>query len=363
MPTPRRRSLSLRSLAVAAFLLPACLHAEVNLEALSKKMSQWPREVTLIQDVKLNLKQPDGSVKPGKIAKDTKMEVVSIQPSGIEVRLQQTTIVLPAAVTDLEDRVANGKAAAPTANTPSSPAPGTPSSGGKADPQAVRQRFSEAIKDQVLTLEELNTFTPAEIRTMPENVQKHVAEIRKKLEAEAAQPTSSRPKPVLQSREMTPFIKEVMENLEILEGTNIKPYTNTISFKDKDYYLLLIGNGADDSFKKIIPKIVDYYTRVNRVSKKYEVVYLSLDRTPQNREAFVKEVKMPWPLLKLETVRTSKSFGEYGQNGVPNLVVVDRQGKVVSQGYVGEGDQKSFQPQEALFDLASLLQIPPTVFK
>lgn len=357
-----------------SLLSAGSLRAEVDLEAISKKVSLWPREILLTQDVKLNLKQPDGTVKAGKIATGTKMEVVSVQTTGVEVRLQSTTIILPAAATDLEARINQSKAAKATAAIDKAVTPGTSAApavnSGPVDPEAVRAKFAKFAEDGTLSLAEINQLTPAEIKVMPENIQEEIENARTQLVEEDKATAKSgtkknadgRPKPELQDRQMTPFIKEVMDNLQILEGasTNLKDYTNSISFKDKEYYLLIIASSDDDT-KTIMPKIIDYYNRVNQVTKKYEIVYVTTERTPQGMEAFVKDMKMPWPVLNHETIKSSKTFGKYGKWGVPNLVVVDRKGEVMSQGYVGP--EKVYKPQEVLFDLASLLQLPPGVFK
>jgi hypothetical protein len=349
----------------ALLLLPLSLPAEVDLEALSKKVSLWPKKVKVTADVPMKVRQADGSTVSGVLKTGTELEVVSVQPKGVEVQIQAQRVILPANITDLEARLAKGPAPKPA---------GTPGAvpGGKTapapDPEAVRAKFAKFLEDNELSEAELRQLTPQEIAVMPENMQQHIKSLMSQLPPKGAAPAprpgtpaaggNGRPTPTLQSRELTPFIKQLSGEVSILEGGNVKPYTATISFKDKDYYLLLVGAAYDEKTPKLVTKLIETYNKVNQTTKKYEIIYMSLDRNPQSWEKFVKESKMPWPLLNYKVGTDSKTYGKYASNGVPNLIIVDRKGEVISDANRGTKEEPQFVPREVVLDLASLLQLP-----
>jgi thiol-disulfide isomerase/thioredoxin len=66
----------------------------------------------------------------------------------------------------------------------------------------------------------------------------------------------------------------------------------------------------------------------------FDVVSISLDRTREALEKYVEKEKLPWPVLFEEEAAKAKSTNPvaeyYGVLGIPTLILVDKDGKVVS---------------------------------
>ena len=83
----------------------------------------------------------------------------------------------------------------------------------------------------------------------------------------------------------------------------------------------------------------------------FEVVFVSGDHTPAEMQNYMNEMSMPWPALRWDAVKYSQA-SRLAVPGIPNLVVVDSQGRVVSNSF--EGDNY-LGPHKVLNDLRKLL--------
>ena len=61
---------------------------------------------------------------------------------------------------------------------------------------------------------------------------------------------------------------------------------------------------------------------------------------------------MPWPAIAFRQIDRLKEVKKYAGAGIPCLVVVDRDGKVLSDSYV---DGKYVGPQKVMQDLEQLI--------
>ena len=73
------------------------------------------------------------------------------------------------------------------------------------------------------------------------------------------------------------------------------------------------------------PVLRTFYERTHKESADYEVLAISLDDTREAAQTAAAELKMPFPVL-LDV--SSKVAGRYLVEGIPTLVVIDRDGKV-----------------------------------
>ena len=109
------------------------------------------------------------------------------------------------------------------------------------------------------------------------------------------------------------------------------------------------------------PKLVEFYNRAIPQHPEMAVVFLSKDRSPGEMETFVREAKMPWPVMDFDKLQSKQKeqLKKYQGQGLPNLLLLDVSGKVVSDTYDGE---TFLGPEKVLKDLETLAaRIPPTV--
>jgi hypothetical protein len=64
------------------------------------------------------------------------------------------------------------------------------------------------------------------------------------------------------------------------------------------------------------------------------------------------EANMPWPAIDYQKLGGKDAIRKYAGNGIPDLVVVDASGKVVSDSFAGKqylGPQKVLEDLDAIF--------------
>lgn len=86
--------------------------------------------------------------------------------------------------------------------------------------------------------------------------------------------------------------------------------------------------------RKFTPKLVAYYNQIAATHPEFEVVFISNDKTAPDMERYMRDVQMPWPALNFDKV-AGNELRKYAGSGIPCLVVVDENGKVISDTYSG----------------------------
>ena len=77
-----------------------------------------------------------------------------------------------------------------------------------------------------------------------------------------------------------------------------------------------------------MPGLRENYDRYR--DKGFEVVGISLDRDREALEKFVKEKEVPWPILFESPEKPNPAVEFYGINTIPRMILVGRNGKVIS---------------------------------
>lgn len=103
--------------------------------------------------------------------------------------------------------------------------------------------------------------------------------------------------------------------------------------------------------KKFTPQLVEFYNRVAPQHPEFEVVFVSNDRSPGEMEKYMHEAQMPWPAVDFGKVPGKAALKKYEGDAIPCLVVLDAEGKVISDTYVGK---KYVGPEKVLTDLDAL---------
>jgi len=81
------------------------------------------------------------------------------------------------------------------------------------------------------------------------------------------------------------------------------------------------------------PELVDAYGKIRALYPEFEVVHVNRDRSPAAMATYLREDKMPWPALAWEATRDAREINRYAGSGIPCLVLVDQDGKVLSDSY------------------------------
>jgi nucleoredoxin len=103
--------------------------------------------------------------------------------------------------------------------------------------------------------------------------------------------------------------------------------------------------------RKFTPRLVNWYKQQKTELDKFEVIFVSQDKSKEEMLEYMKQDGMPWPALKFANA-SSSPLEKYSGRGIPCLVVIDQQGKVLSHSYKGE---EYLGPSKVIKDLEGLL--------
>jgi len=122
----------------------------------------------------------------------------------------------------------------------------------------------------------------------------------------------------------------------------------------KKYMLLYFSALWCPPCRAFTPDLVTFYEKQrDTTSHNFDLLFVSSDRTQEAQMQYMTEYKMPWAAVPFDRIEASGVRKAYGARGIPNLVVLDQDGKVVFSSYV---DGKFVGPRKVLADFEKLLK-------
>jgi len=127
----------------------------------------------------------------------------------------------------------------------------------------------------------------------------------------------------------------------------------TASLAQKDYVMLYFSAGWCGPCRAFTPRLESFY-KENASKGNFEVVLVSSDRSAADMTKYMSESGMTFPAIPFDRISASKIQQDFRSGrGIPDLVLVDRQGKIVSASYV---DGKYLGPNKVLTDMQALIK-------
>lgn len=75
------------------------------------------------------------------------------------------------------------------------------------------------------------------------------------------------------------------------------------------------------------PKLVEFY-KANGGGEKFEIIFVSSDRSKKAMFGYMEEEGMPWPVIAYDSIKAT-GIKEYGGPYIPSLVMFDNKGKLI----------------------------------
>jgi nucleoredoxin len=85
--------------------------------------------------------------------------------------------------------------------------------------------------------------------------------------------------------------------------------------------------------KAFTPELADAYGKIRALYPEFEIVLVSGDRSAADMAAYMRDDKMPWPALAWDAKQSTREITRYAGRGIPCLVLVDENGKVLADSY------------------------------
>ncbi len=299
---------SLLPLAIGASLAVQGLQAQDSptIETISADHGLWPREVTVKVEHQLPVIINGRQVGSSKVPAGRTYPLKTVLPGGVKVDALGADLEFATADTDLLERLESARQAH------------------EAQPPATAP--SAAVGDQ----DNRGVAPTAVVGDSP---------------ADAAESKAS-------SSTSNAIAKDLSGDLvSLADGRRLKRLDDP-TLESKKYIAVYFSAAWCGPCREFTPKLVEWYgQRTEADHGKFEVILMSRDRNAKAMEDYMKEDKMPWPALAF-TKRDRSPLAKYKGNGIPCLVVIDGEGNVLSDSYVGDN---YVGPSKVLKDLEKLL--------
>ena len=166
------------------------------------------------------------------------------------------------------------------------------------------------------------------------------------------QPQQTSAKKVEAPAPKTEFELTITKDLVESKGTRTKRIGQD-ELAPKDYYAIYYSAHWCPPCRGFTPKLVDFYEKASRKHDNFEVIFVSSDRSEDAMADYMHEADMPWPALNYDQKKKSKALTKYAGGGIPCLVLVDKDGNVLSDSYV---NGKYVGPTKVMNDLEERLE-------
>lgn len=146
--------------------------------------------------------------------------------------------------------------------------------------------------------------------------------------------TAATSKPAAVAEAGAPSIfKDVLKGkLVAVDGKRVGKYEMTAEPK---YYAFYFSAHWCPPCRTFTPKLVEFYNSSEGKKKDFEIIFVTNDNDEKSMEEYMLGDQMPWPAIAYRSAERIKEVQKYAGNGIPCLVLVDREGKVLSHSYEG----------------------------
>lgn len=173
----------------------------------------------------------------------------------------------------------------------------------------------------------------------------------------APQPTAAAapaPQPTATPQLENVVSKGLIGDLVALDGRKLKKF-DAASLGGKKYFAVYRSASWCGPCRRFTPDFVSWYKSKSSKRDQFEVIFVSSDRSEKDMEEYMVEDRMPWPALDFSKKGKRSPIQGLGGRGIPDLILIDADGKVLSTSY--EGDNY-VGPRKVMKDLDDLLKNP-----
>ena len=78
------------------------------------------------------------------------------------------------------------------------------------------------------------------------------------------------------------------------------------------------------------PVLVDTYNKLQKEGKAFDLVFVSLDRSPEDMKEYMTSAKMPWKAVAFNSMKKTELLTKYSIRGIPALIILDKDGEMIS---------------------------------
>jgi nucleoredoxin len=158
-----------------------------------------------------------------------------------------------------------------------------------------------------------------------------------------------------------PFATTLKGDLVALKGKRASKFDDA-ALANAKYFAVYFSASWCGPCKAFTPDLVRWYNENKPKHPEFELIFVSRDHDENAMEAYMAEDKMPWPALKFSKNERAKNVMALAGSGIPCLVFLDADGKVLSHSYEGKnyvGPRKVMADMDKTLGSGSAAGTPP----
>lgn len=149
---------------------------------------------------------------------------------------------------------------------------------------------------------------------------------------------------------LTGFAARFEHHLVALDVDRLKTF-DASALKDVKYFAFYYSASWCPPCRAFTPKLVDFYKSFKPQHADFEVIFVNHDSNADDMLTYMTTDGMPWPAVRFDDIARTKA-NQYSGSGIPDLVLVDADGKVLSNSFQGSD---YVGPDKVMDDIKSMV--------
>jgi len=145
----------------------------------------------------------------------------------------------------------------------------------------------------------------------------------------------------------TAFEAEVTDHLVRVEDGALQQ-VDAASINSKDYYVFYFSAKWCPPCRKFTPKLAEFYDQAIGHHDNFEVIFISSDRNEAAMKGYMSDYGMNFLARSFDERKSSDAINKYKGNGIPQLLILDKNGNVVADSYEDGEYVGPYKPLETL---------------
>jgi nucleoredoxin len=156
-----------------------------------------------------------------------------------------------------------------------------------------------------------------------------------------------------QQGQLTGFADKFAHHLVVFRDGRLKPF-DASTLAGVKYWAFYYSASWCPPCRAFTPKLVTFYNQFKAKHPNFELIFVNHDNDENAMAAYMQKDAMMWPAVRFDDI-TSTNADKYCGPGIPDLVLVDEKGKVLSDSFDG---QTYLGANKVLADIPNLVPNP-----
>ena len=153
----------------------------------------------------------------------------------------------------------------------------------------------------------------------------------------------------------SPFVAKFKGHLIVMDHGTPKDF-DASTLNGVKYWAFYYSASWCPPCRAFTPKLVDFYKYFKKSHPNFELIFVNDDHSEADMLAYMKTDDMTWPAVRFSDLDDSRlTARKYCGPGIPDLVLTDENGKVLSDSYNG---QDYVGPTKVMDDIKKMVPQP-----